>query len=69
MEKIREQREENTFTFSCKHYFLEIKKNDIVILTRDFPVLSLFAGTKGIVGRVVLHQQLEFTFFTTINLP
>lgn len=69
MDKVNEQREESTFTLSCKHYFLEIKNNDIIVLTRDFPAFSLFAGTKGVVDRVFLHQKLEITFFTTSNLP
>lgn len=69
MDKVNEQREESTFTLSCKHYFLSVKKNDIIVLTRDFPAFSLFAGTKGVVDRVFLHQKLEITFFTTSNLP
>lgn len=69
MEKVKENREENTLTLSCKHYFLDIKKNDIVVLTRDFPTLFLSAGMEGVVDRVVLPQQLEVTFFTTTNLP
>jgi len=68
MEKVQENREENTLTLSCKHYFLTIKKNDIVVLTRNFPTLSLSAGTQGIVDGVLLHQKLEVTFFTTTNL-
>ena len=55
MEKVKENREENTLTLSCKHYFLDIKKNDIVFLTRDFPTLFLSAGMQGIVDRVVFH--------------
>lgn len=68
-EKVNENREQNSLTFSCKHYFLDVKKNDVVVLTRDFPTLFLSAGMEGIVNRVVLHQQLEVTFFTTTNLP
>lgn len=69
MEKVKENREENTLTLSCKQYFLDIKKNDIVVLTRDSPTLFLYAGMQGIVDRVLLHQQLEVTCFTTTNLP
>ena len=69
MDKVNEQREESTFTLSCKHYFLFLKNNDIIVLTRNIPAFSLFAGTKGVVNRVFLHQKLEITFFTTSNLP
>lgn len=69
MDKVNEQREESTFILSCKHYFLQVKENDIIVLTRDFPAFSLFAGTKGVVNKIFLHQKLEITFFTTANLP
>ena len=68
MDKVKKHREENTVTLACKHYFSDIKNNDLVILTRYFPTFFLLAGTEEVVDRVILHQHVEVTFFTNANL-
>ncbi len=63
LDKINKNWEENTVSFCCKHYFLDVKKQQKVILTKDFPALLLYAGMTGIVNKVLLNQKLEIIFF------
>lgn len=63
LDQINKNREENTVCFYCKHYFLDVKKEQKVILTKDFPDFLLFAGMTGVVKKVLLNQKLEIVFF------
>lgn len=68
-EKIEDNRRKNTVSYCCKHYFLDLKKNETVVVTRDFPEYSIHAGMKGVVNKVLLNQKMEITFFSNSNLP
>ena len=35
-DKIQCRKDENKILYSCGHLFLDVKKNDILILTKDF---------------------------------
>ena len=63
LDQINKNRERNTVSFCCKHHFLDIKKDEKVILTKDFTDFLLYAGMKGIVKKVLLYQKLEIIFF------
>ena len=63
LNQVNKNREENTVSFCCKHYFLDVKKEEKVILTKDFPDLFLYIGMTGIVNKVLLNQKLEVIFF------
>lgn len=62
IDKVQEKKKQDKIRFSCKHFFLNIKKNDIVILTKDFPKFHLYVGMKALVEEVLLHQRVEIVF-------
>ena len=62
-DRIQGRRDENKILYSCGHMFLDVKKNDILILTRDFLNLHLYVGMKAIVRKVLLCERVEVVFF------
>lgn len=62
-DKIQGRKDENEILYSCGHLFLDVKKNDILILTKDFLNLHLYVGMKAVVQKVLLCERLEVVFF------
>lgn len=47
----------------CRHFFIDIKIHDFIVVTQDLPEFSLYLGMRGTVKKVLLHQKLEIQFF------
>jgi len=63
LNKIKEHEEENSVILVCKHFFLDVRKRDILLVTKDLPEHDLYVGMKGYVEKLVLHQKVEVKFF------
>lgn len=63
MDKVAKHERENTVILLCSHCFLDIKKNDILVVTKNLPDFDLHSGMKGCVEKVLIHQRIEVKFF------
>ncbi len=61
--KIEE--DEESISFCCKHYFLNLEEGETLILTENFPEFKLFAGMSGQVKKVFFHQKVELVFYSS----
>lgn len=49
----------------CTHYYLDLKRNDLLVITQDFPKLGIYTGMIGRVEKVGKHQKAELLFILT----
>lgn len=63
LDKVKENERANSLFLSCKHFFIDVRKNDIILVTKNLPEFGLYLGMKGLVERVLIHQRLEVNFF------
>lgn len=68
MDKVRDHEKEKTVILSCRHFFLDVKKHESLLVTKDLPEFDLYSGMKGSVERVLLYQRLEVKFFYDSSL-
>lgn len=62
LDKIQKNRDENTVFASCRHFFVDIKKGEAIILTRNLPEFGIYLGMCGQVEKVLVNQRLEIGF-------
>ena len=64
-DKIREKEEENRLSFVCSHFYFDLKKGDLLVLTKDFSEFALYRGMVGRVTKIVGYQKVELVFVIT----
>jgi len=64
-DKVKEKEKESTTCFLCRHFYINIKIDDLLVLTKDFPDFGLYTGMVGRVTKLVGYQQVEVSFILT----
>lgn len=68
LDRIQENREENTVFVSCRHFFMDIKKGDLVILTKNVPDFGIYSGMLGEVVKVLINQRRIFLTYPSFMI-
>ena len=67
-DKIEQNREEKTVIFECTHFYINIKKGELLVLTTDFAQFGLSKRMVGRVNRIIRRQKVELLFVLGSNL-
>lgn len=67
-DKIEQNREEKTVIFECTHFYINIKKGELLVLTTDFAQFGLSKRMVGRVNRIIRRQKVELLFILGSNL-
>ena len=66
-DKINDNRESRRVRYSCRHFFLDIKIEEFLVITKNFPELGLYVGMIGQVKKILGHQRVEIEFISNSN--
>lgn len=66
-DKVNEQKESHKISYRCRHFYLNVRKGDIFLVTTNLPDLYLSTGMSGEVTEILGHQEVELTFVLTLN--